>query len=58
MSNGPQSRLRSASADVSHAIELLKEALAIIDDLGHPDIGARLQDVIESLNEVHDDSKN
>lgn len=58
MSNGPQSRLSSATTNVSRAIKLLKEALAIIDNLNHPDIGARLQDVIESLGEAEDDSEN
>ena len=58
MPNGPQSRLSPASTNVSHAIELLKEAIAIIDDLGHADIGARLHEVIESLGEAYDDSKN
>jgi hypothetical protein len=58
MSNGPQSRLSSATINVSRAIKLLEEALAIIDNLNHPDIGARLQDVIESLAEAEDDSEN
>jgi len=56
MPNGPQGRVASPS-DVSRAIVLLKEALAIIDGLGHPDIGARLQDVIESLDEVREPSQ-
>ena len=41
----------ASSNDRLRAIQLLKEALQIVDRLGHRDIGARLQEVIDRLNE-------
>jgi len=38
--------------DVSRAIRLLKEAQGIVDTLKRPDIGARVQEVIDALDEV------
>lgn len=56
MSKGPHEIVSQSSADMPQAIELLTEALAIIDRLGFLDIGARLQEVIESLKEAQPDS--
>lgn len=40
----------ASGEDRARALSLLREALEIIDSLGeHPEIGARLNDVIESL---------
>ncbi len=42
----------SPACALERAIALLNEALAIVDDVAdRPDIGARLQHVIESLHE-------
>ena len=38
--------------DVSRAIRLLKEAQGIVDTLKRPDIGARVQEVIDALDQV------
>lgn len=41
----------STSRDVRRAVKMLNEAQAIVDTLDRPEIGARLQDVIEALSE-------
>ena len=46
---------RLSPKDTNQAVKLLKEALAIIDRLGRPDIGARLQQVIDTLNDLRAD---
>lgn len=38
-----------AREEVIRALELLQEAQAVIDTLGRPHIGARLQEVIDAL---------
>jgi hypothetical protein len=39
------------SAEIGRAVDLLNEAMEIVDALGRPVIGARLQHVIDSLIE-------
>ncbi|HVM21720.1 MAG TPA: hypothetical protein VM308_00265 [Sphingomicrobium sp.] len=45
----------SAQADTRHLIALLNEALEIVDTLGRPEIGARLQHVIDSVTDLRRD---
>ena len=40
----------SPSKDVQRAIKLLNEAQVIVDTLDRPEIGARLQEVIDALS--------
>jgi hypothetical protein len=54
MSKAPSQQNDPSAHDLSRAIQLLKEALGIVDRLGHPDIGARLQDVIDRLSQQQD----
>jgi hypothetical protein len=42
---------RLSPSDAAQAVRLLKEALAIIDRIDRPDIGARLQQVIDTLSD-------
>jgi hypothetical protein len=51
MPAGSSEKTNSWSGDVSKAIQLLEEALAIVDRHCQPHLGARLQEVIESLKE-------
>ena len=53
-SNAPDCA-ESARPSLARAQQLLEEALQIIDQLGsHPELGARLQEVIDDLKSLTD----
>lgn len=42
----------AAAAEIGRAVNLLNEALVIVDTMDRPEIGARLQHVIDSVMEL------
>ncbi|MES2137425.1 MAG: hypothetical protein V4502_10260 [Pseudomonadota bacterium] len=44
----------ATAATIPHALNLLNEALTIVDTLPRPEIGARLQHVIDSVEELQE----
>lgn len=45
------------SSDIGRAIDLLNEAQSILDGFGRPEIGARLQEVIELVETLGSDGE-
>jgi hypothetical protein len=52
MSSGSIGLSDEPSDELARAIQLLKEAQSIVDSLSRPELGARLQDVIDLLESI------